>query len=64
MNDVQKWKTNQRIILGGIVFVLIGIVLVIKAWQEGWFTPADPVDIPSQPVLLYYLTVIVDVNAL
>ncbi|GIV65100.1 MAG: hypothetical protein KatS3mg046_360 [Bellilinea sp.] len=54
MNRVQQWKTNQRMLLGGIVFGLIGFVLVLKVWQSGWFTPVEPVEIPSQPVLVLF----------
>ncbi len=54
MTDFQNKNVHQRALVGGIVLVLIGIVLGIKAWQEDWFSPPAPVEIPPQPVVLLF----------
>lgn len=54
MTDSQNKNVRQRMLIGGIVLVCIGVVLGIKAWQEDWFTPPAMVEIPSQPVVLLF----------
>ncbi|WP_299029655.1 hypothetical protein [uncultured Thermanaerothrix sp.] len=54
MAEGQKRNVHQRMLVGGMVLVLIGVVLGLKAWQEDWFSPVTPVEIPPQPVLLLF----------